>query len=141
MDVNIIFRGFFSYFDETKCQWKTEEDLCDDLVTDTDDTDSGQDTDSDTDSDTESDNIDTNDTGTDTNDDDSDAINDDNVSNDDTTDSTDSNDPGPDTTDVPETTTEKPYYQTLECEPLDETWMCSSGSRNHSLCIKFCTQD
>ena len=29
--------------------------------------------------------------------------------------------------------------QNLQCEPLDETWMCSSGSTNHSLCIKFCT--
>ena len=36
-------------------------------------------------------------------------------------------------------TTEKPFYQNLECEPLDKTWMCSSGSKNHSLCIKFCT--
>ena len=30
-------------------------------------------------------------------------------------------------------------HQNLECEPLDETWKCSSGSKNHSLCIKFCT--
>ena len=29
--------------------------------------------------------------------------------------------------------------QNLQCEPLDETWMCSSGSRNLSLCVKFCT--
>ena len=35
--------------------------------------------------------------------------------------------------------TQKPLYQNLECEPLGETWMCSSGSKNHSLCIKFCT--
>ena len=41
--------------------------------------------------------------------------------------------------DVADVTTEKPFYQNLECEPLDETWMCSSGSKNHSLCIKFCT--
>ena len=41
--------------------------------------------------------------------------------------------------DVTDVTTEKPFYQNLECEPLDETWMCSSGSKNHSLCIKFCT--
>ena len=32
-------------------------------------------------------------------------------------------------------TTTKPF----ECKPLDGTWMCSSGSKNHSLCIKFCT--
>ena len=36
-------------------------------------------------------------------------------------------------------TSTKPVYQNLECEPLDETWMCSSGPKNHSLCIKFCT--
>ena len=41
--------------------------------------------------------------------------------------------------DVTDVTTEKPFYQNLECEPLDETWMCSSGSKNHSLCIKFCS--
>ena len=41
---------------------------------------------------------------------------------------------------VPDVTTEKPFYQNLECEPLDKTWMCSSGSKNHSLCIKFCTK-
>ena len=35
--------------------------------------------------------------------------------------------------------TQAPLYQNLECEPLGETWMCSSGSKNHSLCIKFCT--
>ena len=42
-------------------------------------------------------------------------------------------------TEVIDVTTEKPFYQNLECEPLDETWMCSSGSKNHSLCIKFCS--
>ena len=42
-------------------------------------------------------------------------------------------------TDVTDVITEKPFYQNLECEPLDETWMCSSGSKNHSLCIKFCS--
>ena len=36
--------------------------------------------------------------------------------------------------------TEAPFYQNLVCEPLDDSWMCSSGSKNHSLCIKFCTQ-
>ena len=29
--------------------------------------------------------------------------------------------------------------QNLQCETLDEAWMCSSGSKNHSHCIKFCT--
>ena len=29
--------------------------------------------------------------------------------------------------------------QNLQCEPLDETWMCSSGSRNLSFCVKLCT--
>ena len=42
-------------------------------------------------------------------------------------------------TDLTIDATQKPLYQNLECEPLDETWMCSSGSKNHSLCIKFCT--
>ena len=54
----------------------------------------------------------------------------------------DTNDGEPDVTTTPNETTdttEKPFYQNLECEPLDETWMCSSGSKNHSLCIKFCT--
>ena len=31
---------------------------------------------------------------------------------------------------VTDVTTEKPFYQNLECEPLDKTWMCSSGSKN-----------
>ena len=52
---------------------------------------------------------------------------------------TDTNDDTGAETEVTDVTTEKPFYQNLECEPLDETWMCSSGSKNHSLCIKFCT--
>ena len=47
-----------------------------------------------------------------------------------------------DTTDAttdPIVETTKPMHQNLKCEPLDETWKCSSGSKNHSLCIKFCT--
>ena len=36
-------------------------------------------------------------------------------------------------------TNETTQSQNLQCEPLDETWMCSSGSRNLSLCVKFCT--
>ena len=39
-------------------------------------------------------------------------------------------------TDLADETTQS---QNLQCEPLDETWMCSSGSRNLSLCVKFCT--
>ena len=30
--------------------------------------------------------------------------------------------------------------QNLQCETLDETWMCSSGPKNHSRCIKFCAE-
>ena len=42
-------------------------------------------------------------------------------------------------TDLTIDSTVKPLYQNSQCEPLDESWICSSGSRNHSLCIKFCT--
>ena len=38
-----------------------------------------------------------------------------------------------------QTSTEIILAQNLECEPLDETWMCSSGSRNLSFCVKLCT--
>ena len=130
-------RAFFAYFDEKRCRWETENDSCDDYVTDSDVTFSG-----DTDSEIDSEDI----SDTDTN-----AI--DETSSDDVTDVTDitdadNTDTDADTggetgtdaeTDVTDVTTEKPFYQNLECEPLDETWMCSSGSKNHSLCIKFCT--
>ena len=43
------------------------------------------------------------------------------------------------TTDTETNSTTKPVHQNQLCEPLDETWMCSSGSKNHSLCIKFCS--
>ena len=132
------FRALFSYFDDTKCRWETEKDSCDDYVTDsnvifTGDTnsDTESDTNSDTDSDTDSPYNDTN------------VV--DETSNDDVThDTTDGDTPVMDNDvdtdmDLTEVTTEKPFYQNLECEPLDESWMCSSGSKNHSLCIKFCT--
>ena len=136
-DNGFNFRAFFAYFDETRCRWETENDSCDDYVTDSDVTFSG-----DTDSEIDSEDI----SDTDTN-----AI--DETSSDDVTDVTDitdadNTDTDADTggetgtdaeTDVTDVTTEKPFYQNLECEPLDETWMCSSGSKNHSLCIKFCT--
>ena len=136
-DNGFNFRAFFAYFDETRCRWETENDSCDDYVTDSDVTFSG-----DTDSEIDSEDI----SDTDTN-----AI--DETSSDDVTDVTDTTDAdntdtdadtGAETgtdaeTDVTDVTTEKPFYQNLECEPLDETWMCSSGSKNHSLCIKFCT--
>ena len=41
--------------------------------------------------------------------------------------------------DMASMTTQTPVYQNSECEPLDDTWTCSSGSKNLSLCIKFCT--
>ena len=44
-----------------------------------------------------------------------------------------------DDTDVADTNDAHINDHNLQCEPLDETWMCSSGSKNHSLCIKFCT--
>ena len=63
--------------------------------------------------------------------------------NDDTTDITNGGDAVANVTDsVSNNSTDtiaKPFYQTLECEPLDDSWMCSSGSKNHSLCIKFCS--
>ena len=130
-----VLRALFSYFDATKCRWETEKDSCDDYVTDSDVTFSG-DTDSDTDSDTnveDSPNTDTNVIDETSNDDVTHVID---TSDDDTSVTDTDMDTNNDVTDV---TTEKPFYQNLECEPLDETWMCSSGSKNHSLCIKFCT--
>ena len=41
--------------------------------------------------------------------------------------------------DLASMTIQTPVYQNSECEPLDNTWTCSSGSKNLSLCIKFCT--
>ena len=147
----VCFRAFFAYFDETRCRWETEQDSCDDYVTDSEvtfsgdtDSDTGTNSDSDIGSDTGSDSdgnsgahtddIDSTDNGTNVDDE---SSNDD-ATNDDSIDSTDSNDTT-DATEAPDITTEKPFYQNLECEPLDDTWMCSSGSKNHSLCIKFCT--
>ena len=132
MITDLILRAFsLIYFDETKCRWETENDSCDDDVTDSETTDSETNN-----SQTGSEDI----SDTDTN-----AI--DETTSDDVTDVTDTtdadaNDTDADTdaeTEVTDVTTEKPFYQNLECEPLDETWMCSSGSKNHSLCIKFCS--
>ena len=141
----LYFRAFFAYFDQTRCRWETEKDSCDDYVTDTDVTFSG-DTDSETDSGTDSDADVEDSLDTDTNEVDETSSGDAT----DVTDTLDNDITGPDAdaiidadthaeTDVTNETTEKPFYQNLECEPLDETWMCSSGSKNHSLCIKFCT--
>ena len=149
-----VFRALFSYFDDTKCRWETEKDSCDDYVTDSNVIFTGEtnsDTDSVTDSVTDSDNDSDNnsDTDSDTESDTDFPHNDTNVvdeiSNDDVTHATTDGDTPVMDTDVDtemdptEVTTEKPFYQNLECEPLDESWMCSSGSKNHSLCIKFCT--
>ena len=121
--VNLQFRSFFAYFDENKCRWETEQDSCDDYVTDSDVT-SSDDTDSEISSDID---------GEDASDTETSVV--DETSSSDVTDETDTIDAH--TTD--ENTDQKPLYQNLECEPLDGTWMCSSGSKNHSLCIKFCT--
>ena len=149
----LIFRAFFSYFDENQCRWETEQDSCDDYVTDVTDSDvtfSG-DSDSEVDSVVDSgalDDIDT-DTDNDTIDNLTDSIDSDNGEPDIVTESPDIDDDKPEVTEStdsgePEVTTTpndttSSSYQDLECEPLDETWLCSSGSKNHSLCIKFCT--
>ena len=118
----MYFRSFFAYFDETKCRWDKEKNSCDDFVEFSGSTDSG------TDSETDSGTGDDDDSNTDTN-----VVNG-------TPHVTDATDVTIDTnTDLTNDTTTKPSYQNLQCEPLDETWICSSGSRNHSLCIKFCT--
>lgn len=126
--VHLKFRSFFAYFDETKCRWETEKDSCDDHVESdeglSDDTDSSIDPDVD---------------GEDASDADTSVV--DETSSGDVTDVTDTIDENTadENTEPTIDTTPKPVYQNLECEPLDETWMCSSGSKNHSLCIKFCT--
>ena len=100
-----------SYFDGTKCRWVTETDSCDDAVTDSNDDDNDGNDDTETDSDT--------------------------IDGD--TNSNDSN--GADSNDESNNTSGNTSYQNLVCEPLDGSWMCSSGSKNHSLCIKFCSID
>ena len=132
--VNLQFRSFFAYFDENKCRWETEQDSCDDYVTDSDVT-LSDDTDSEISTDID---------GEDASDTDTNVV--DETSSGDDTDVTDTIDAHTtdenstdENTDLTIDATQKPLYQNLECEPLDETWMCSSGSKNHSLCIKFCT--
>ena len=161
----LIFRAFFSYFDENQCRWETEQDNCDDYVTDVTDSDvtfSG-DSDSEVDSVVDSGALDDIDTDTDANV--TDNVADSMDTNDgslDVTESTDIDDDEPVVTESTDTTDREPevtestdtkepdvtttqnditssFQQNLECEPLDETWLCSSGSTNHSLCIKFCT--
>ena len=127
--VNLQFRSFFAYFDENKCRWETEQDSCDDNVTDSDET-SSDDTDSEISSNTD---------GEDASDSDTNVVEE--SSSGDVTDVTDTigAHTTDENTDLTIDVTQKPLYQNLECEPLGETWMCSSGSKNHSLCIKFCT--
>ena len=129
MEFKHFFRALFAYFDETKCRWESEKDSCDDYVIDSDVTffgDNNSEThvedsiDTDTnkvDEISSSDEIDT-----------ADTIDADNTANETNEDTHADTDP------------EEPFYQNLECEPLDKAWMCSSGSKNHSLCIKFCTK-
>ena len=127
--VNLQFRSFFAYFDENKCRWETEQDTCDDYATDSNVT-SSDDTDSGISSDTD---------GEDASDTDTSVV--DESSSGDVTDVTDTIDAHTtdENTDPTIDATQKPLDLNLECEPLGETWMCSSGSKNHSLCIKFCT--
>ena len=124
--VHLKFRSFFAYFDETKCRWETEKDSCDDHVES--DEELSDDTDSSIDPDVDGEDA-------------SDTSVVDETSSGDVTDVTDTIDENTadENTEPTIDTTPKPVYQNLECEPLDETWMCSSGSKNHSLCIKFCT--
>ena len=121
-----ICRSVFAYFDEKKCRWLTEKNSCDDDVIDTDEI-LSDDTESEMDSDTDGE--DASDIGTSvvgeiTSDDVADVT--DNIDNHTTQSSTD-------------LTNEIILTQNLQCEPLDETWMCSSGSRNLSFCVKLCT--
>ena len=145
MEFQHFFRAFFAYFDERKCRWITENDSCDDYVTDSDVTFSG-DTDSETDLEIDSDtnvedapDTDTNGVDETSSSDGLDMTDSSNADNSATETDEDTNADTDVNSDVTDVTTEKPFYQNLECEPLDETWMCSSGPKNHSLCIKFCT--
>ena len=115
--VNFKFRSVFAYFDEKRCRWETEKNSCDDDVADTDgtlsdDTDSGIDSEGD---------------GEDASDTDTSVAGE--ISSDDVT----------DVTDTIDAHTTQSNTENLQCEPLDQSWMCSSGSRNLSLCVKFCT--
>ena len=125
-DLNLNFRAFFAYFDEKKCRWVEEENICEENVADYNATVSGE-TNSYADSgESVSDN------NTDTLDvssivDVTDAVNTSNM------------ETVQQNSDPAIITTQIPLYQNLECESLDDTWICSSGSKHLSLCIKFCT--
>ena len=122
------FRAFFAYFDESKCRWVEEENFCEENIADYNATVSSE-SDSFPNSASGSDNVSVYTT---------DAI--DVSSIDDVTDTSDTINIEPTSYNNPTImTTEIPLYQNLECEPLDDTWICSSGSKNLSLCIKFCT--
>ena len=120
----LYFRSFFAYFDETKCRWDQENNSCDDFVAFSSDsgTDSGEQDQSDSDTSV----VDNN----------SSDVTSDVTEVDEVTDVTNTLQTN---TDLTIDSTMKPSYQNSQCEPLDESWICSSGSRNHSLCIKFCT--
>ena len=122
---HIYFRAFFSYFDENRCRWEREKDVCDDSFVDSDVTISDG-----TDLDTSPDGIDNtgaNTTEASSNTDAEQEVSDPAVGND------------ADLTDSPNDTTEKPVDQHHQCEPLDDNWTCSSGSKQQSLCFKSCT--
>ena len=128
--MNSYFRALFAYFDETRCRWKSEKDSCDNDVTESHitfsgETDSGIDSvvDDENDSEIDINLVDQASSGGLTGSTDTLEVETTNINTEPTNDATD-----------------KPFYQNLECEPLDKTWMCSSGSKNHSLCIKFCTE-
>ena len=123
-------RSFFAYFDEKKCRWDKETHSCDDYAADFDVTLSDSETDAD---DSETDADDKGDSENDT------SVADETSSDVTTTTNTVETQTIVANTDLTIEPTTKPAYQNLECDSLDETWICSSGSRNHSLCIKFCT--
>ena len=122
----LICRYIFAYFDEKRCRWLTEKNSCDDDVIETDEI-LSDDIESEIDSDADGENasdIDTSVVGE--------------IASDDVADLTDTIDDHT-TQSSTDLTTEIILAQNLQCEPLDETWMCSSGSRNLSFCVKLCT--
>ena len=123
------FRAFFAYFDESKCRWVEEENFCEENIADYDATVSSE-SDSFPNSASGSENVSVYNT---------DVIDVSSIG--DVTDTSDTinNEPMEQYNHPTITTTKIPLYQNLECEPLDDAWICSSGSKNLSLCIKFCT--
>ena len=133
-----FFSALFAYFDETKCRWETEKDSCDDYFTDLDVTfssNNNSETHVEDSSDTDTNKVDETSSSNDM--DITDTIDADSTAKETYEYTHADTDPDSGVTNV---TTVKPFYQNLECEPLDKTWMCSSGSKNNSLCIKFCTK-